>query len=104
MTGTTPIAFSWIKTNLKRSIQDFSSDSRYTVYSDGRLTISNPDHTKDDGYYHCVARNSAGTIVSKGAQLRVPCKYCQWLDLNHNMIIQYIENTSRKVHTYDFCS
>ncbi|GAB1598555.1 contactincontactin-like [Argonauta hians] len=39
-------------------------DSRYTL-TNGRLSISTPKKGVDDTYYHCLASNNQGTIVSQ---------------------------------------
>ncbi|XP_048575611.1 protein sidekick-2-like isoform X2 [Nematostella vectensis] len=69
--GDLPIQYSWTSADLQNNIRDLTMDSRYTQHNDGRLTISNVQHAKDDGYYHCVAKNNEGTALSRRAIFRV---------------------------------
>ena len=50
--------------------------SRYTLQSvTGKLTISNLNHTQDDGYFYCVAANADGKVRSQRLVIQVACEW-----------------------------
>lgn len=53
---------------LRLILVDPKNDKRITI-TDGSLTISKPDQTRDRGRYHCRAFNRFGRVVSQSAQL-----------------------------------
>ena len=57
-----------------------SSNSRFSLSDDKRLTITNVNRT-DSGEYRCVASNSLGNDTSSGATLNIQCKYSVKSDL-----------------------
>lgn len=68
----TPI-YSWYKEeyvndNLTYHKIDPLSDSRFTI-SGGSLIIFNPEQSRDQGTYHCVAENKFGRIRSESVEL-----------------------------------
>ena len=46
----------------------------YTIIN-GKLIIHDPQDTKDNGDYHCVAKNRFGSVLSNSVQLAFGCKY-----------------------------
>lgn len=65
--------YSWYKEeyvndNLTFYLIDPLKDSRFTI-SGGNLIIYNPEQTRDQGKYHCVAENEFGRIRSESIEL-----------------------------------
>lgn len=65
--------YSWFKEeyvndNLTYHMIDPLSDSRFTI-SGGNLIIYDPDQSRDQGTYHCVAENKFGRIRSESVDL-----------------------------------
>lgn len=66
-------SYSWFKEHYVNDVLNFTKidplqNSRYTI-SGGNLIIYNPDQSKDQGTYHCVATNKYGKILSESVQL-----------------------------------
>ena len=73
-TGSSIITYKWFATDFEGNIRDMSL-SRYSLQvSTGQLTISNLNHTQDDGYFYCVALNAAGKVKSKRLLIQVACE------------------------------
>lgn len=51
---------------------DPAKEKRYTV-TNGRLMITEPTSTEDDGLYQCRAYNNFGFILSNNAKLSAGC-------------------------------
>ncbi|XP_052824014.1 contactin [Octopus bimaculoides] len=62
--GNPPPVYSWYR---ESTVLSSSLDSRYTL-TNGRLTISPPKRGVDDTYYHCLASNNYGKIMSQTVQ------------------------------------
>ena len=73
-TGSSLITYEWFGTDFEGNSKDMLL-SRYTLQSNtGKLTISNLNHTQDDGYFYCVAANAAGKVRSKRLVIQVACE------------------------------
>ena len=73
-TGSSLITYEWFATDFEDNSKDMLL-SRYTLQSNtGRLTISNLNHTQDDGYFYCVAANAGGKVRSKRLVIQVACE------------------------------
>lgn len=74
-TGSSLITYEWFATDFEGNSKDMLL-SRYTLQSNtGKLTISNLNHTQDDGYFYCVAANAAGKVRSKRLVIQVACEW-----------------------------
>ncbi|XP_035686740.1 contactin-1-like [Branchiostoma floridae] len=65
-TGEQPVTYSWRK---DRQLLDLNSRQPPYVMDAGALIIQNPEKSKDEGFYQCVARNDYGMVISKPANL-----------------------------------
>ena len=73
-TGDSPLSYQWFATDFEGNAKDISS-SRYSHQpSTGQLVISNLNHTQDDGYFYCVAKNPAGRTRSTRLLIQVACE------------------------------
>ena len=74
-TGSSLITYEWFATDFEGNSKDMLL-SRYALQSNtGKLTISNLNHTQDDGYFYCVAANAAGKVRSKRLVIQVACEW-----------------------------
>ena len=74
-TGSSLITYEWFATDFEGNSKDMRL-SRYTLQSNtGKLTISNLNHTQDDGYFYCVAANAAGKVRSERLVIQVACEW-----------------------------
>ncbi len=76
-TGYPPPNFQWYRNfGNNNTMQEVTSltDSRYTL-TNGKLTIEDPEVSRDMGDYQCSAENSVGKIISDPVQLSFGCKY-----------------------------
>lgn len=64
-TGTMPIDYGWEINDTVIYSPEWSSNS-YTFTTIGKSNI---------GVYRCVASNVVGTVISKGAEIHVACKF-----------------------------
>jgi len=66
-------SYYWFKEKDGTMIQvDPAKEKRYTV-TNGRLMITDPTSTEDDGLYQCRAFNDFGFILSDNAKLSAGC-------------------------------
>ena len=74
-TGSSLITYKWFATDFEGNSKDMLL-SRYILQSvTGKLTISNLNHTQDDGYFYCVAANAAGKVRSQRLVIQVACEW-----------------------------
>ncbi|KAJ7340258.1 Roundabout 1 [Desmophyllum pertusum] len=70
-TGSSTFTYQWFATDFEGNGKDISL-SRYShQVNTGRLTIRSLNHTQDDGYFYCVAKNTAGRVRSKRLLIQV---------------------------------
>nr|XP_058964313.1 protein sidekick-2-like isoform X2 [Pocillopora verrucosa] len=70
-TGNTPLTYQWFATDFEGNAKDVSSGRHSQQPSTGQLVINSLNHTLDDGYYYCVARNPAGRTRSTRLKIQV---------------------------------
>lgn len=70
-TGNTPLTYQWFATDFEGNAKDVSSVRHSQQPSTGQLVINRLNHTLDDGYYYCVARNPAGRTRSTRLKIQV---------------------------------
>jgi len=66
-------SYVWYLTHDQRRFPVDLADQKKTV-TNGRLTISEPSETQDNGDYQCLAKNPIGEILSDFASLNFGCK------------------------------
>ena len=80
-TGNTPLTYQWFATDFEGNAKDVSSGRHSQQPSTGQLVINSLNHTLDDGYYYCVARNPAGKTRSTRLKIQVSCKWLNYYNL-----------------------
>ncbi|BFZ22584.1 hypothetical protein BsWGS_25623 [Bradybaena similaris] len=56
-------SYKWYHDRGSSKMVEMTSTTWYTI-TNGKLTITNPDETRDEGSYQCVASNAIGSVLS----------------------------------------